>query len=102
MIRVFSGYVVYYHLFQVCLPFNSIATAGATPTRYVMDKLDIILLMSVNPGFGGQQFIPSTLDKAKEARKMIDESGMGECFLFRSSRGGVSIGGGGVEEGKIK
>lgn len=37
--------------------------------------MDIILLMSVNPGFGGQAFIPATLDKAKEARKMIDESG---------------------------
>ena len=37
--------------------------------------MDIILLMSVNPGFGGQAFIPNTLVKAKEARKMIDESG---------------------------
>merc|ERR1719506_133275 len=43
--------------------------------KYVMDKVDIILLMSVNPGFGGQKFIPATLDKAREARKMIDESG---------------------------
>ena len=43
--------------------------------KYVMDKIDIILLMSVNPGFGGQKFIPATLDKAREARKMIDESG---------------------------
>merc|ERR1719238_496327 len=43
--------------------------------KYVMDKIDIILLMSVNPGFGGQSFIPATLDKAREARKMIDESG---------------------------
>eukprot|EP00600_Ochromonadales_sp_CCMP1393_P004282 CAMPEP_0174994926 /NCGR_PEP_ID=MMETSP0004_2-20121128/23907_1 /TAXON_ID=420556 /ORGANISM="Ochromonas sp., Strain CCMP1393" /LENGTH=234 /DNA_ID=CAMNT_0016249217 /DNA_START=98 /DNA_END=802 /DNA_ORIENTATION=- len=43
--------------------------------KYVMDKIDIILLMSVNPGFGGQGFIPSTLDKLREARKMIDESG---------------------------
>merc|ERR1712127_685318 len=43
--------------------------------KYVMDKLDIILLMSVNPGFGGQKFIPATLDKAKVARKMIDDSG---------------------------
>jgi ribulose-phosphate 3-epimerase len=42
--------------------------------KYVMDKIDIILLMSVNPGFGGQKFIPSTLAKAKEARKLIDES----------------------------
>jgi len=43
--------------------------------KYVLDKVDIILLMSVNPGFGGQKFIPGTLDKAREARKMIDESG---------------------------
>jgi len=43
--------------------------------KYVMDKVDIILLMSVNPGFGGQAFIPATLDKARAARKLIDESG---------------------------
>lgn len=42
---------------------------------YVMDKLDMILLMSVNPGFGGQSFIPSALDKLREVRKRIDESG---------------------------
>jgi len=41
----------------------------------VMDKLDIILLMSVNPGFGGQSFIPHTLEKLRQARKRIDESG---------------------------
>lgn len=43
--------------------------------RYVMDKIDLILLMSVNPGFGGQQFIPYVLDKVRETRKMIDDSG---------------------------
>jgi len=43
--------------------------------KYVIDKVDIVLLMSVNPGFGGQAFIPGTLDKLKEARKLIDESG---------------------------
>jgi ribulose-phosphate 3-epimerase len=42
---------------------------------YVMDKLDIILLMSVNPGFGGQSFIPSALDKLRQVRKRIDDSG---------------------------
>jgi ribulose-phosphate 3-epimerase len=50
----------------------------ATPLShldYVMDKVDMILLMSVNPGFGGQAFIPATLDKLREARKRIDESG---------------------------
>ncbi|GAB5478349.1 ribulose-phosphate 3-epimerase [Marinobacter nauticus] len=49
----------------------------ATPLSYmdyVMDKLDMVLLMSVNPGFGGQKFIPGTLDKLKEARKKIDAS----------------------------
>ncbi len=44
--------------------------------EYVMDKVDMILLMSVNPGFGGQSFIPSTLGKLKQARKMIDDSGL--------------------------
>jgi len=50
----------------------------ATPLhylKYVMDKVDMILLMSVNPGFGGQSFIPETLKKTREVRKMIDESG---------------------------
>ncbi|PPI83398.1 ribulose-phosphate 3-epimerase [Marinobacter maroccanus] len=49
----------------------------ATPLHYmdhVMDKLDMVLLMSVNPGFGGQKFIPGTLDKLREARKRIDAS----------------------------
>ncbi len=40
-----------------------------------MDKLDLILLMSVNPGFGGQSFIPKTLDKLRQVRKMIDDGG---------------------------
>jgi ribulose-phosphate 3-epimerase len=50
----------------------------ATPLShltYVMDKIDMILLMSVNPGFGGQSFIASALTKLREARRMIDESG---------------------------
>lgn len=50
----------------------------ATPLSYldyVMDKVDMILLMSVNPGFGGQSFIPGTLDKLREARRRIDASG---------------------------
>jgi ribulose-phosphate 3-epimerase len=51
----------------------------ATPLsylEYVMDKVDMVLLMSVNPGFGGQSFIPATLDKLRQARKMIDDSGL--------------------------
>ena len=50
----------------------------ATPLshlEYVLDKVDRVLLMSVNPGFGGQSFIPATLDKLREARKIIDASG---------------------------
>ncbi|ACR70748.1 ribulose-phosphate 3-epimerase [Edwardsiella ictaluri] len=51
----------------------------ATPLScldYVMDRLDTILLMSVNPGFGGQSFIPSTLDKLRQVRQRIDASGL--------------------------
>ncbi len=50
----------------------------ATPLNYldhVMDRLDLILLMSVNPGFGGQSFIPHTLSKLAEVRRRIDQSG---------------------------
>ncbi|RJG42345.1 ribulose-phosphate 3-epimerase [Motilimonas pumila] len=50
----------------------------ATPLHcleHVMDKVDVILLMSVNPGFGGQSFIPGTLDKLRQARALIDQSG---------------------------
>ncbi len=43
--------------------------------KYVMEKMDMLLLMSVNPGFGGQQFIPYVLDKVREARALIDASG---------------------------
>ncbi|PLW81062.1 ribulose-phosphate 3-epimerase [Kineobactrum sediminis] len=48
---------------------------GLEALRYVLDKVDMILLMSVNPGFGGQSFIPATLDKVREARALIDDSG---------------------------
>lgn len=50
----------------------------ATPLdylRYVMDKVDMVLIMSVNPGFPGQKFIPTALTKLREARRLIDESG---------------------------
>lgn len=50
----------------------------ATPLdclEYVIDKVDMVLLMSVNPGFGGQKFIPSALDKLRQAREIIDSSG---------------------------
>jgi ribulose-phosphate 3-epimerase len=51
----------------------------ATPLTYldyVLEKVDMILLMSVNPGFGGQSFIPSALDKLREVREIIDDSGL--------------------------
>ena len=47
---------------------------GLDAAQWVMDKMDMLVLMSVNPGFGGQKFIPSTLDKLKQARAMIDNS----------------------------
>lgn len=50
----------------------------ATPLSHldhVMDKLDLVLIMSVNPGFGGQSFIPAALDKLRAARRLIDASG---------------------------
>lgn len=67
----------------------------ATPLHYldhVMDRLDMILLMSVNPGFGGQKFIPSTLAKLKQARHIIDASGRDANHPIRLEvDGGVNI-----------
>ena len=56
------------------LVFNPASSLDAL--KYVMDRVDMILLMSVNPGFGGQKFIPSTLDKLREARALVDQSGI--------------------------
>lgn len=61
------------HGCQAGLVFNP-----ATPLSYldyVIDKVDVVLLMSVNPGFGGQKFIPATIDKLAVARQLIDQSG---------------------------
>ncbi len=55
------------------LVFNPASTLDVL--EYVLDKVDMILLMSVNPGFGGQSFIPSTYDKIRQARKIISDSG---------------------------
>ncbi|MET3119740.1 ribulose-phosphate 3-epimerase [Undibacterium sp. GrIS 1.8] len=63
----------------------------ATPLQVlenVMDKLDLILLMSVNPGFGGQSFIPHTLKKIAAVRRLIDESGRN---ILLQVDGGVKI-----------
>lgn len=49
---------------------------GLEVTRHVLDKIDVLLLMSVNPGYGGQKFIPETLNKLREARALIDASGL--------------------------
>ncbi|MGB5325509.1 MAG: ribulose-phosphate 3-epimerase [Pseudomonadales bacterium] len=64
----------------------------ATPldaASYVMDKVDMLLLMSVNPGFGGQKFIPSTLSKLAEARELIDSVG---SEIRLEVDGGVGLG----------
>ena len=64
----------------------------ATPLHYldhVMDKVDMILLMSVNPGFGGQKFIPSTLDKLRQVRERINASGQN---IRLEVDGGVGVG----------
>ncbi len=65
--------LIHEHGCQAGLVFNP-----ATPLSYldyVLDKVDVVLLMSVNPGFGGQSFIPATLDKLAQARQIIDRSG---------------------------
>ncbi len=60
---------------------------GLDVLKYVLDKVDMVLLMSVNPGFGGQSFIPSTLTKLREARALIDASG---CDIRLEVDGGVT------------
>ena len=55
---------------------------------YTIEQLDMILLMSVNPGYGGQKFIPKTLDKLRQARALIDESG---CDIRLEIDGGVKV-----------
>ncbi|MEX2470479.1 MAG: ribulose-phosphate 3-epimerase, partial [Pseudohongiellaceae bacterium] len=63
----------------------------ATPLHcleYLMEKIDVILLMSVNPGFGGQKFIPATLKKLEQVRKLIDDSGQ---HIRLEVDGGVGI-----------
>ena len=57
--------------------------------RHVIDKVDLILLMSVNPGFGGQSFIPATLEKLRIARKIIESTGRDDIRL--EVDGGVKI-----------
>ncbi len=63
----------------------------ATPLNYldhVLEKLDLVLIMSVNPGFGGQQFIPEALEKLKAVRKRIDETGQ---KILLEIDGGVKV-----------
>lgn len=57
--------------------------------EWVLDRMDMLLLMSVNPGFGGQTFIPSTLDKLQQARQIIDRSGLD---IRLEVDGGVGVG----------
>ena len=68
-----------------------LALNPATPLNYlnyVIDKLDLVLLMSVNPGFGGQAFIPSILDKIKDTRDYLDKT---ERDIILEVDGGVKI-----------
>ena len=63
----------------------------ATPLNYldhVLDKVDLVLIMSVNPGFGGQKFIPEALEKLRAVRKRIDESGRN---ILLEIDGGVKV-----------
>jgi ribulose-phosphate 3-epimerase len=62
---------------------------GLDSLDWTLDRLDMLLLMSVNPGFGGQKFIPSTLDKLRQARKIIDDSGLD---IRLEVDGGVGVG----------
>ncbi len=57
--------------------------------KYVLDKIDMVLLMSVNPGFGGQKFIPSTIEKIKEVRALLDAAGRSDIRL--EVDGGVNL-----------
>ncbi|MDR2240246.1 MAG: ribulose-phosphate 3-epimerase [Zoogloeaceae bacterium] len=66
----------------------------ATPLdalEWTLDKIDMVLLMSVNPGFGGQKFIPHVLDKARQARRMIDERGLNVSLEIDGGVGPANI-----------
>ncbi len=71
---------------QAGLVFNP-ATPLAT-MHHVLDRLDMVLLMSVNPGFGGQSFIPAVRKKIRQAREIIDESG---CDIRLEVDGGITV-----------
>lgn len=75
------------HGCQAGLAFNPATSLDILP--YVLDKLDMILLMSVNPGFSGQAFIPSALNKIKEVRGLIDRSGKN---IRLQVDGGINLG----------
>ncbi|CAL4043994.1 ribulose-phosphate 3-epimerase [Buchnera aphidicola] len=78
--------LIKFHGCKVGLSFSPATPIGFLD--YVMDKLDMILLMSVNPGFGGQSFIPSALDKLREIRKKIDSSAYN---ILLAVDGGVTV-----------
>jgi ribulose-phosphate 3-epimerase len=79
--------LIHEHDVKAGLVFNPATPLGWL--EYVIDKVDMVLIMSVNPGFGGQSFIPSSLDKLRQAREMIDASGR-EIRL--EIDGGVKVG----------
>ena len=69
---------------------SAVALNPATPLGvldYVLDKLDMVLLMTVNPGFGGQAYLPAMTDKIRRLRRKLDEAGRTEvsiCLLYTS------------------
>jgi len=65
--------LIHEHGCQAGLVFNPATPLDVLP--YVIDKIDMVLIMSVNPGFGGQKFIPAALPKIREARALLDELG---------------------------
>lgn len=62
-------------------------STGLEAVAYVLAEMDVLMLMTVNPGFGGQSFIPTMLPKVREARELIDRSG---CQILLEVDGGVS------------
>ena len=76
---------------QQMLSGGHVALNPATPletVRYILPKVDMLLIMTVNPGFGGQKLIPYTLDKVREARNLVKQSG---CKTDIEVDGGINL-----------
>ena len=76
---------------EACRHLAGVALNPATPletVRYILPKVDMLLIMTVNPGFGGQKLIPYTLDKVREARNLVKQSG---CKTDIEVDGGINL-----------